>query len=269
MKQICPSKLDEFISIFSKFNNSGTCYYRGQVNAEWKIIPGIGRNENTEVQKQIIRIECKLYTKFKELILSHGLEGLIPRTVGSYNESWQWLMAFQHYGLPTRLIDFSFNRFVALQFAIAEIEYLNKDGAFFIYKNPDSIFEGINSSILTNPFIGVDKNFFFQAPIYSKAKGNEQLLSERRKFMQGSKFFYRANSELTQCISLDREHANNLVKIIIRKEFKVKLIDFLISEEGFNFDIYRGKNEIDYYAGLFKIQFMKLNKENLSEFLKN
>ena len=109
MERIEPKSLNEFLEIFNSYHNSGNDYYRGQSDASWDIIPGIARNK--EIFTSRIEEEKKLNINFKEKITELGLVNLIPIANNSYDESWQMLMASQHYGLPTRLLDFSNNKY--------------------------------------------------------------------------------------------------------------------------------------------------------------
>ena len=263
MELLEPNTLTEFLSEFDKHHNSGHCYFLGQADASWSIIPGLGRNKNY-INSALLKIEEKLYKKFKEKISEKNVLSLIPLPIGCYHESWQWLMAAQHYGLPTRLIDFSHDKYTALEFAVADLNQLNSDGAFIIHCNVNS---GDTCAFLKNEFSSIYKTFFFQVPRYVQHSHNECNLSERRKTLQGSKFLYIETTKITECLALDEDHSPWLTKIHIPKKLKPQIIEHLIEKGRFAFDIYAGKNEIDYYASILKNDFMNLNSNNLNNFL--
>ena len=44
---------------------------------------------------------------------------------------WEWLTVAQHYGLPTRLMDWTYSPFVAMHFATASVDEMNIDGVIW------------------------------------------------------------------------------------------------------------------------------------------
>jgi hypothetical protein len=262
-----PTSFDEFIKLLNQLKNSGDCYYRGQSNSSWPITCGLARHNDKEVIENILKVEKIISAIFKEQIADKNLCNLIPIADNNYHKSWQWLMAAQHYGLPTRLLDFSFDKYTALQFAVADFQYLNSDGTLIICCNVVSKQEDIDSEMFKKEFESLDHSFFFQTPIYYKSTNNGEKLSERRKFIQGSKFLYRGTSTIKQCLALDEKFSQDLIKIQIKKELKLDIIKHLIEIGKFAFDIYSGRNDIDNYAATIKNEFMNLNENNLDSFL--
>jgi len=172
MELFTPTTLTEFLSEFDKYNGLEPCYYRGQADASWSIIPGLARNKN-HINSKLVKIEENLNQKFKQQIFEKNICCLIPILKGSYHESWQWLMSAQHYGLPTRLIDFSHDKYAALEFAVADLQQLNSDGALIIHTNVDAFQEEDTSPFLKNAFSPINKTFFFQAPAYGQKEHND------------------------------------------------------------------------------------------------
>lgn len=268
MKIIVLKSFDDFLEIFENYNNEGINYYRGQSDYSWGITPGLVRNQNIKSIDNLLVIENKLIQQFGKFIRNNKLTKLIPIVNGSYDESWIYLMAAQHYGLPTRLLDFSFDRFTALEFAVADIQNLNKDASLIIYNNAENKQENVYSELLKNSFSQTHNSFFFQAPSYKVSTGNEFNYSECRKSIQRSKFLYRNTENIFQSLSLDDEHTYNLTIIHIPKEVKLDIIKWLIDIGQMAYDLYSGKNIIDYYSAILKNKYNCINDGNVNEYIK-
>lgn len=53
------------------------------------------------------------------------------RSVVGRDSLWHWLSVAQHYGLPTRLLDWTYSPFFAMHFATANLEKFNIDGVIW------------------------------------------------------------------------------------------------------------------------------------------
>lgn len=93
-------------------------WYRGQSNFDWKLSPGLIRL--TEAPS-----EGTLLTRFKQ---SAGmLINVSPK------DDFDWLFLMQHYGVPTRLLDWTESPLAALYFAVSE-EDADIDAALWALK---------------------------------------------------------------------------------------------------------------------------------------
>lgn len=54
------------------------------------------------------------------------------RNVVEHDSLWHWLSVAQHYGLPTRVLDWTYSPFIAMHFATANIEKIDRDGAIWV-----------------------------------------------------------------------------------------------------------------------------------------
>lgn len=266
MKTLRPNQLDEFFEIFDSYSNSGLCYYRGQADFAWDILPGLFRNEHFNKKIEVLnKIEDRIIERFQQEIKGNNLSKLVNSFPGSdYHQTWILLMAAQHYGLPTRLLDFSHDKFAALEFAV-DLNYLDKDGALIIYECISCSSEETGSKVLKCPFTNdAGKTFFFQGVSFYDKNGTPS--SEHRKSIQGSKFLYCDNLHSDLSKSLD--HSGHLTKIEIDKRFKPDLIRYLIGNGRMAYDLYSGKDENDFHAAIIKQEFKALNQENIEAFLR-
>lgn len=88
----------------------GALWFRGHSDASYSLLPGLLRDgkDLTAVEER----ETRLLTRFQQRSPPFLQD---PRTTGS---DWNLLFAMQHYGVPTRLLDWSENLFVAAYFAL-------------------------------------------------------------------------------------------------------------------------------------------------------
>lgn len=96
----------------------GPIWYRGHANASWSLLPAFYRYNPPK------RSEHALLTKFRQ-----SATMLVERPA---SDSFEWMFLMQHYGVPTRLLDWSESPLVALYFSVISLE--EQDGAVWILK---------------------------------------------------------------------------------------------------------------------------------------
>ena len=120
--------LSEYIDVINVYrsavqkskNNNGELIFRGMADHRWELLPSIAR--------QTLITEETEYKMVKELML------LYPDEFSSISSNFDLLAKMQHYGLPTRLLDFTTNPLVALYFACQKTQKDSK--ARIISTNP-------------------------------------------------------------------------------------------------------------------------------------
>ena len=99
-----------------------TWIYRGQGNSEWEITSTLQREIKID-PTNIISFERDM--RGKELAAIQNFKALAWKYVPDPDMTYlEWLMLMRHYGVPTRLVDFTESPTVALHFAI-ETEPVN------------------------------------------------------------------------------------------------------------------------------------------------
>jgi hypothetical protein len=102
-------------------------FFRGQSNAELGLLPSLARYcKNRDIQ-WALKHELKMLQMFREEAHNHLSTSLLPLDQESV-EVWWPIM--QHYGAPTRLLDWSNSPFIAAYFAVSKIT--EDDGAVFL-----------------------------------------------------------------------------------------------------------------------------------------
>jgi FRG domain-containing protein len=94
-------------------------WYRGQSCHDYSLLPKLLRDGKTD--GQITEREKRLLTRFRQRSMAYWPKGY-PQN------DWEHLFAMQHYGLPTRLLDWSENLFVAAYFALSSTNNHSHNG---------------------------------------------------------------------------------------------------------------------------------------------
>lgn len=85
-------------------------WYRGVGKHTHKLTPSIFRNSAIDNSDKLFDVEKKLITRFEERSVPYLQNKLDP---------WELLFLMQHYGMPTRLLDWTENPLIALFFALS------------------------------------------------------------------------------------------------------------------------------------------------------
>lgn len=119
-------------------------WYRGHANSTWPLEPSISRGRESPIVD-----EFQYYKRFKQEA---------ARVISTPpNDEWGWMFLMQHYGVPTRLLDFSENPLVALYFAVSDER--EADGALFVMEPTTWNVENNRSGLSDDdiPSCGIDE----------------------------------------------------------------------------------------------------------------
>lgn len=95
-------------------------WFRGTGNAAYSLAPSIHRHAQITDSSSLFLIENKLITRFKERS--------VPYLTHRLDDAWELLFLMQHYGMPTRLLDWTENPLIALFFALSSARQNNQGG---------------------------------------------------------------------------------------------------------------------------------------------
>jgi hypothetical protein len=102
-------------------------YFRGQVR-DWLLRPSLARESATE-QERAMESEC--FEKLAEILPNMN--------------DWERATIAQHYGVPTRLLDWSENPLVGLYFALDDKNYDSEDGVIWILEDKTAVVKKVAS----------------------------------------------------------------------------------------------------------------------------
>jgi hypothetical protein len=151
--------------------------FRGQANAEWKLQSSLERLMNVLHSNYVDPIIPASYESrmLEEFIWKYPLyeKNIIPQK----NEYIEWLTLMQHYGCPTRMLDFSHSLFVSLFMAI--------DGQFY----EQSSIWAINSIVLRNKIFD-----YYRVEFNTNSTSGEEL---------DNYIYVRANNAIESSMKID------------------------------------------------------------------
>ncbi len=218
------TNLGRYFDILSSFlKKDGTFWFRGNANLDWRLTPSALRYRKPFERNKALALLSD-FKRFSEMKL---------RKIPATNEEFKWVQLAQHYGLPTRLLDWTKNAAIALYFAcrLAKDENGNeKDGAVFILNPIDlnreaspgnvRIFEPHRDSRLIKQYLKLDGKRTLRGLktiAINPTWNSERIMLQQGVFtLHGSKYF-----------TLTGNKAPSLVYLKIRKEDKQVLLEEL------------------------------------------
>lgn len=136
MEEIRINNWNELISLFERFELHKRFLtgwvFRGQSVSEWGLIPSISRiflNRGITLERSEA-IERTIYREFTSKAHNYGIN---KSKIFESGEEVLWLSIMQHYGVPTRILDWSESPYIALYYSINSD--LDKDGSLYYYNS--------------------------------------------------------------------------------------------------------------------------------------
>lgn len=116
----------ELLSQLEKFQKkTKVSWSRGMRSADYKLEPSLFRHPNLEKIEDLLAAERRITTRFVQRSLPYLSRRLV--------DDWDKLFLMQHYGVPTRLLDWSENPMVSTFFALeADTKHEGKDAVVWL-----------------------------------------------------------------------------------------------------------------------------------------
>ena len=104
--------LQEFTAVIenASVTSSSPLWYRGCGKSSYNLTPTLYRHPSTQDVNSLIELEATLIGRFRQRS--------VPYLTRSIDSDWEGLFLMQHFGVPTRLLDWTENPYIALYFAI-------------------------------------------------------------------------------------------------------------------------------------------------------
>lgn len=109
-----------YLKVIQILSEDKELWFRGHSCRNYKLQPNLYRGKDSISEDDLRTIEVKLNRRFRDRSMPYGLQGRDESSEKSGLQSWWRLFTMQHYGTPTRLLDWSENAITALCFAVLD-----------------------------------------------------------------------------------------------------------------------------------------------------
>jgi len=205
-------------------------WFRGQCDAGWGLSPKVWRPDYEDANEAEMRLEFES--------VGHPLT-----QSGVPHDKWHWYFLMQHYGAPTRILDWTVNPLVALYFTVRE--NIEENGAVWVvdpWRWNRAHIKGLFGPAIagwqeTKPYLlDLEKAFDTdEAEIQTRAKWPiciEPTHIDRRIAAQGSKFvLFGIKKDMVDSPTINQPRGGNKKHSIVDKLIIPKVVAETLREE--------------------------------------
>lgn len=205
-----------------------TMIFRGQSKSTWTLKPTLLRSliePNKLKIEEVIKLEFKALENFKRRAHLFHETSLIR----DKDTILDWFTLMQHYGAPTRVLDWTISPYVALYYAVSE-EY-DTDGAIWFLgawnlteKMKELYGKEFNPSKEDYEKIARDPNAQPIMHIYSRDKLTDRMINQQGLFTFCHNVLEDHAYSIGNVLSKFKDRINWLCKVVIPKEHKIQFL---------------------------------------------
>lgn len=135
--ELYPKSLDKVYAVLNQLADSQAFVFRGQPSASWKLTPSIHRALLQKPFSEKVRIEAAAIRAFRR----HARSLLQPAELQYFDRILDGMTLMQHYGAPTRLLDWTLSPWVACYFASQDVGAAENDDPAIWAFNQDELYK--------------------------------------------------------------------------------------------------------------------------------
>ncbi|MBE5977856.1 MAG: FRG domain-containing protein [Paenibacillaceae bacterium] len=218
MKEYFINSWNEFMSAVLEisFENKGFCWYRGHRETGWKLLPSVKRDPFNQGENE-------------QYLANNFYIDASRRIRDKPNNKAGWISLMQHYGLPTRLLDWSESPLIALFFALENQEGYSEKDAIVWSLNPEKLNINMDNDKYLYPMDSYTVQKYIE-PAFSKCTEPDNVIAcfpvenDLRMYVQQSAFTIHSSNLPLEEFKCSVDFLNKIViSSKIKKEFKLQL----------------------------------------------
>ncbi|MDP8240306.1 MAG: FRG domain-containing protein [Candidatus Hatepunaea meridiana] len=148
----------EYVQYICKYWKTGDLWFRGESDLSNKLYPGIMRGRNWDIYREELN-----YDEFVQKAPTFT----VNRNTTYWD--WEWYHLMQHYGAPTRLLDWTMGSLIALYFAVRDVRRGNIPVVWIIDPYWLNKVNGVKEAILND--YNIDGSLIYTSDYTDKIMG--------------------------------------------------------------------------------------------------